>query len=280
LRPTAPGAEGNAWTAEERYAGLRLNEYAEAARRFVWNELADWYLEAAKGRLATDGPDRDVARAVLAHAFDQALRLLHPIVPFITEALWQRLPGRSPDELLVRSAWPVERDAASHDTTDERARDFDLVREAVSALRQLRADYNLPPAKLVDAVIVLGPGTTQNADALALEAGTIGRLTRSTVSVRSGAPEEAAAHALLARGASVVLPLAGLVDLDKECARLRGELAGLEKQLATLEQRLGNPGFVSRAPAHVVDAERRKLDEWKSRREQLSAKVQSLCGST
>jgi valyl-tRNA synthetase len=279
LRPTAPGAEGNVWRADERFAGLRLNEYAEAARRFVWNELADWYLEAAKGRLATVGPDRDVARTVLAHAFDQALRLLHPVVPFITEALWQRLPGRSPNDLLVRSSWPVERDAKSREQSDERAREFELVREAVSALRQLRADYNLPPAKMVDAVIVLGTGAAPNGDALATEAGTIGRLSRATIAVRRDAPSEAAAHVLLARGASVILPLAGLVDLDKECARLRSELTALEKQLTSLEQRLGNEGFVSRAPAHVVEADRRRLDEWKARREQLAAKVQSLCGS-
>ncbi|HEU5175316.1 MAG TPA: valine--tRNA ligase, partial [Gemmatimonadaceae bacterium] len=88
LRPTSPGPEGRGWMDSERNAGLRLNEYAESARRFVWNELADWYLESAKARLSTPGADRDVARAVLVHAFDRALRLLHPIVPFITEALW------------------------------------------------------------------------------------------------------------------------------------------------------------------------------------------------
>src|SRR5262249_53409552 len=91
---------------------LRLNEFAETARRFVWNELADWYLESLKGRLGTPngtpGADRDVARAVLVYAFDNALRLLHPIVPFITEALWQRLPKvNEPSSLLCTAAWPT-----------------------------------------------------------------------------------------------------------------------------------------------------------------------------
>ena len=95
------------WTLAERTMGMRLNDYAEAARRFVWNELADWYLEAIKARLAEGGDDREVARAVLAHAFDGALRLLHPIVPFVTEALWQRLPGRADDELLISARWPT-----------------------------------------------------------------------------------------------------------------------------------------------------------------------------
>src|SRR5207237_749820 len=89
LAPSTPAPsldDKRVWRPEERFNGLRLNEYAESARRFVWNELADWYVETAKGRLNTPGPDRDVARAVLVHCFDQALRLLHPIVPFGSDA--------------------------------------------------------------------------------------------------------------------------------------------------------------------------------------------------
>src|SRR6185503_2190159 len=84
LRPEAGGksAGAPAWKLDERFAGLRLNEFAEAARRFVWNELADWYLESVKGRLESPGADRETARAILVHAFDRALRLLHPVVPF------------------------------------------------------------------------------------------------------------------------------------------------------------------------------------------------------
>jgi valyl-tRNA synthetase len=277
IAPSTPGPEGNAWRPEERYAGLRLNELAEAARRFVWNELADWYLEAAKSRLQTPGEDREVARAVLAHCFDRALRLLHPIVPFITESLWQRLPGRDEGELLVRASWPRVRDDAAISATGERAREFELVREAVTSLRQLRADYGVQPGKFVDVVIAAEPDATSRG-VLVEEFPTIGRLARATLLERDATPGEAAAHALLSGGASLVLPLAGLVDLEKECARLRGELAGLEKQLGALEGRLANEGFVSRAPAHVVEAERKKLDEWRARRDQLTDKVRSLCG--
>ena len=276
LVPTAPGAEGRAWAPEERYAGLRLNELAEAARRFVWNELADWYLEAVKARLQAPGPDREVARAVLAHAFDRALRLLHPIVPFITEALWQRLPGRAEGELLVRARWPEVRAEATRAATERAAREFELVRDAVSAARQLRADYNLPPGKHLDVVLV--PGNDRASTVFADDAATVGRLARATVAVRTDAPTEAAAHALIAGGSSLVLPLAGLVDVDKERARLRGEIEGLDKQLASLEQRLSNEGFVSRAPAHVVEADRRRLAEWRARRGQLDEKVRALFG--
>ena len=281
LRPTGPGPEGAAWPPEQRFVGLRLNEYAEAARRFVWSELADWYLEAAKGRLQGAGDDREVARAVLAHTFDRALRLLHPIVPFITEALWQRLPGRAEGELLARASWPTT--SGDRGGLATRAAEFELLRLAVSELRTLRAEYNVPPGKPIDAVVVPGRGEVEGRrlDTRALfeaEAPTIARLARTTLRVQEDAPTEAAAHAVLPGGTSLVLPLAGLVDVAKECARLRGELASLEKQLGALEARLSNEGFTSRAPEQVVEAERRKRDEWRTRREQLASKVRQLCG--
>ena len=268
-RPTDRTGSEPRWREEEKYAGLRLNEYAEAARRFVWNELADWYLESTKGRLAAGGEDRETARAVLVHAFDRAMRLLHPIVPFITETLWQRLPGRAHGELLASAAWPAQEKLA------RRAEEFELVRAAVSALRQVRADYAVPPGKTVEAVLV--PVAAARA-VLEEEAGLIGRLTRSTATVAERAPEGAAAHALIAGGSSVVVPLGGLVDLEKECRRLRAELEALEKQLAALRGRLGNESFLARARPDVVEAERRKEQEWSARRDGLAEKVRGLCG--
>jgi valyl-tRNA synthetase len=269
LGPARPN--GNVWTMAERTMGLRLNDYAETARRFVWNELADWYLEAIKGRLASPGDDRDVARAVLVHAFDGALRLLHPIVPFVTEALWQRLPGRAADELLVTASWPQA--VGGH---ADGAAEFELVRDGVSALRQIRGEYNIPPGKQLNAVIVPTP------DARAVfeqETGLIGRLTKCTVTLATAAPTgEAAAHAVLADGSEVILPLAGTIDVAKECARLQQELAALEKQLTGLRQRLANDNFVSRAKPEIVEAERQKEREWSARREQLAGKVKTLCG--
>ncbi|HEX6051935.1 MAG TPA: valine--tRNA ligase [Gemmatimonadaceae bacterium] len=269
LGPARPQA--GHWTETERTAGLRLNDYAENARRFVWNELADWYLEAVKARLAEEGDDREVARAVLVHAFDGALRLLHPIVPFVTEALWQRLPGRADDELLIRAAWPRQRNDAG-----PAAAEFELVREAVSALRQLRGEYNINPGKVLAALVVPAPNARP---VFAAETALIGRLAKATVSLAEAAPGgEAAAHQLLADGSEVILPLAGTIDVAKECARLQQELAGLETQLSGLRQRLANERFVSRAKPEVVEAERQKEREWSARSEQLAAKVKTLCG--
>ncbi len=277
LVPTTPhdSPDGKIWTDAERYAGLKLNEYAEAARQFVWNELADWYLESLKGRLDQPGDDREVARAVLVYAFDRALRLLHPAVPFVTESLWQRLPGHVDGEFLVRAAWPTRRAG----TAPAGATEFEEIREAVLAVRQIRGDNNVAPGKMIEVVIVTkADGNGANA-LFESEAATVGRLTRGDVRVASAAPEGAAAHAVLAGGTEVVVPLAGLIDVEKECARLRGEVAELEKQIVSREGRLSNEKYVAKAPPQVVANDRAILAEMKAKADQLREKVRSLCGA-
>ncbi|HEX6808072.1 MAG TPA: class I tRNA ligase family protein, partial [Gemmatimonadaceae bacterium] len=269
LGPTRPARDGR-WTSGELYAGLRLSELVEAARRFAWNELADWYVETTKPRLG--GPDADVARAVLVHAFDAALRLLHPVVPFITETLWQAIAPHAADEFIARAAWPVRRTL-----DDAAAREFELVREAVGAIRQIRAEYNIAPGARVAALV--GGAQERAGRVLAEEASLIGHLTRADVSAGNGAGDGgAAANAVLSDGSHVRVPLAGAIDLGKECGRLRGELEQLATLRAGIEQRLGNERFVTRAKPEVVAGERRRLEELTMRAAQLTAKVETLCG--
>ncbi|HEV2017874.1 MAG TPA: valine--tRNA ligase [Gemmatimonadaceae bacterium] len=263
------------WRAEERYSGLRLSEFAEAARRFVWNDVADWYLETTKGRIGAQGADSEAARAVLTHVFDYALRLLHPIIPFITETLWQRLPSpvaADRCEFLAIAPWPLPHPVSKTETASI-AR-FDLVREAVSAVRQIRSDYGIPPGKSIDVAIQ----SRTNAGLFTDHARLIGQLARAAVKVGASPTDAAAAHSVLNDGSEVIVPLGGVVDLAKECGKLRGELGQLETQLQSLSTRLQNEGFTSRAPAAVVESERKKEHEWIKRREQLAAKVKALCG--
>jgi len=273
LGPSRP--TNGMWQTEERYSGLRLSEYAEAARRFVWNDVADWYLETTKGRIVADGADSEVARSVLTHCFDYALRLLHPIMPFITETLWQRLPSplaADRSEFLAIAPWPLPHPISRRET--ESIARFDLVRDAVGAVRQIRSDYAIPPGKSIDAVI----RSPANAGIFTDHARLIGQLARATVKVGASPPEAAAAHSVLTDGSEIIVPLGGVVDLAKECGKLRGELEQLETQLESLSKRLRNDGFTSRAPAAVVESERKKEDEWMKRREQLATKVKALCG--
>jgi valyl-tRNA synthetase len=277
LRPThpLPGVDQRGWRPEQRYQGMRLNEYAETARRFVWSELADWYVEAVKGRLGEAGDDGMAARAVLVHAFDSALRLLHPIVPFITEAIWQRLPSRPDGALLTQAAWPTV--AATGPAPAAAAAEFEVVMEAVSQLRQIRSDYAIPPARTLDATIVPADAGAR-ADVFEDERGVLERLARVSFTLAGHPPTGAVASAFLRDGTEVCLHLAGAIDVEHECARLRAELAELERQMGALEARLANEKFTSRAPAAVVQGERDKLVEWTARRRQLTEKVEALCG--
>ncbi len=250
-----PGPDGR-WADAQRDAGMRLSEYVEAARAFVWGDFADWYIEHCKGRLASDWDRHDTltARAVLVYVFDMALRLLHPVVPYVTEALWQRLPSRPDESVLARAAWPTRAEGrdATWPVRDEAAREYDRVREAVSALRQIRTDYGIGERVIVDAII---EPASADESVFTDEAAAIGRLTWSRVRVgRATPPDHAAATAVLSDGSTVAVPLAGVIDLAQECKRLQAELGPLESQLTKLRERLANPGFTTRAPAQVVEA--------------------------
>jgi valyl-tRNA synthetase len=272
LGPARP--EQGKWRPNERFIGLRLSEYAEAARRFVWNEVADWYLETSKTRIAGGGDDAEAARAVLTHTFDYALRLLHPIMPFITETLWQRLPlpvVSERCEFLAIAPWPIPTPLSREDKAA--VGEFDLVREAVGAVRQIRSDYSIPPGTSIDVNI----RSSRHSEVFNDSSSLIARLSRSNVSVDGQSPTGGAAHAVLTDGTELLVPLGGIVDLKKECGKLQSELDQLNKQLDSLSKRLENEGFTRRAPAHVVDSERKKKDEWLKRRDQLAEKVKAVC---
>jgi valyl-tRNA synthetase len=274
LGPSRPGASGH-WTASERTSGLRLDAYADAARRYVWNELADWYLEAAKSRLAAGGDDAEVVRAVLAHAFDGALRLLQPIIPFITETLWAQLPplaeGDRGAAFLATAAWPRARDGvrAQGDA-------FTLVQASVAAVRQLRADSGIAPGARVAVTIVPAADARDAAHALA---STIGALARADVTVADGAPTGASAQQVLAGGTEIVLPLEGVIDVGRECARLRDELAQKAKLLDGVRTRLANEGFTARAKPEVVEGARAQERDLAAQVAALTTKVEALCGA-
>ena len=189
-------------------------------------------------------------------------------MPFITEELWQKLPQTPPGAFLAQAAWPV---AGGEYAGDGAA--FDLVRESVQAIRQVRAEYNVNPGAWVDAVLV----ATNDAEALlGPQADTVGSLARAKVRVGAVNPGGAAAQVLLSGGIELVVPLAGMIDLDKEKQRLDTEIVQLDKQLTALQGRLSNDGFVAKAPAAVVETERAKAADWSSRLAQLRDKRAAL----
>ena len=269
----AQGAIREATASLEQF---RLDEAAKRCFDFVWKELADWYVEAVKPRLAPDvaSPSMSVAaaQAVLAYCFDLSLRLLHPVVPFITEELWRKLPGRKPDELLAAAAWPMARDALVDTAAEAR---FATVQELISAIRNIRAEYRVSPKAQVGVVVT---GRTPEArHAFDAELETITRLAQIRALRLDGRrASDAGAHAVLADGSDVFVALVGAIDVQQECRRLSGELTHIDQQLAGLTGKLTNEQFVARAPAEVVAKEREKERAWRDQRQALADKLKSL----
>jgi valyl-tRNA synthetase len=247
----------------------RVNDAAEVVYHFIWDDLADWYVEQVKPRLYGNEAGGDVARRVLHEAFATALALLHPTMPFITEELWQHLP--TTDDVLARAPWPT----ANTDWIDADAeRAFGLIQEVVGAVRTIRAEYRIPPGTSVQAWVQLGDDAGRAA--IDAERNTIERLAKVEGLTVGNAPDEVGAHAVLRDGSSVFVALGNAIDVEKECARLSKERDRLEQLVTGLTKKLANERFTSQAPAEVVARERAKGESWQEQRDALSAKLRSL----
>jgi valyl-tRNA synthetase len=240
------------------YEKFRLNEAASTVYHFIWSDLADWYLEQVKPRLHGTDPGGDVARAVLTRTFEVALQVLHPIMPFITEALWKRFPGRDPNASIMRSAWPVQSELAARYGLSAEA-DFASVQEVVTAIRTLRAEYGIEPGRQVRAWL-WDLGAAARAACLT-ERGMIQRLAKVGTLEFSEATNERGAYVTISNGGTVFVSLGDAIDLGRECDRLGKEEARLQRLVDAQRAKLDNDSFLSRAPAEVVERERRKSDE-------------------
>jgi len=248
---------------------FKLDEAAKRCYEFVWGELADWYVEAVKPRLAT--ASGDAAQAVLAHCFDTVLRLLHPVVPFITEELWQKLPGRKADELLATASWPTFRPELVDPDLDAA---FLRVKQAVEKIRIIRAEYKVPPRTRLRASIK--PRGRDRRSVFEAESETIKRLAQVEELTFDGGMKGPVAYAVFGDGSEVFVALEGAIDVRQECRRLSGDVTRLDRQLAALAAKLTNQDFVARAPADVVAREREKERAWQDQRRALADKLKVL----
>ena len=218
---------------------------------FIWDNYCDWYIELTKPRLNGDDPAaKEAAERVLLHVLHGILRLLHPFMPFLTEEIYQALPHTG--EALIVEAYPVYDPALAF---PGEAADFELVMEAIRAVRARRAEMNVPPSRKSHLIIA-----TDRPAAFELGQAYIRKLAYAeAVSVRTEAPEDTGGMVSVVTGnARMFMPMADLVDLEAERARLGKALANAEKGLQAQHAKLANPNFVSRAPEKVVNAEREK----------------------
>ncbi|HPF61894.1 MAG: valine--tRNA ligase [Gemmatimonadetes bacterium] len=258
--------------ATEHYERYRLNDAASTAYHFLWSDVADWYLEAVKPRLYGTAPGGEAARAVAAHVFELGLRLLHPVMPFITETLWLRLPQTANDGALLTTPWP---EATEPDGAAAAQREFAALQAVVAAVRALRAEYGVAPGRELPVLVTDASDAVRAA--LAAESETARRLAKlESIAVVSAAPAEPGGTVVLEDGTTVIVPLGDLVDLDRECARLGAEAERLDGLVAGQERKLANEQFTARAPAAVVEKEREKLESWRAQAAALREKRAAL----
>lgn len=255
----------------ERY---ELGVAAQKVYDFIWDSYCDWYIELTKTRLQGEDEDSKLrAQQVLCYVLTETLKLLHPFMPFITEEIWQALP-HSGDYLMLQQ-WPQHR--AELDFPEEE-KAMELIMDAIRGVRARRAEMNVPPSKKAQL-------TVSTLERAVFEQGIpfLKRLAYASDVTVEGVADAGNDDAMTAQGmvtvtthaARLFMPLAELVDLEKEKARIEKELKKNRAELDKLEAKLGNPGFVNKAPAHVVEAEQDRAEKLRA----LLAKLEESAAS-
>jgi valyl-tRNA synthetase len=270
---------------DEAMNAFRLNDAAQALYRFMWTDVCDWYIELAKPALhePAEGESSDLGRATrrrmaqgtLAHVLEHAMRLLHPLMPFITEEIWQTLPKPSgaPGSIMI-TMYPAGEDSLRAPPIE---RTMTRLMDVTVALRNLRAEYNIPSASPVSAQV--RSAVVEDRQELEEHVALIERLTRFKVAVvdtASPAPEGFCARAIVGGDLEIVVPLAGVVDIAAEKARLDKELTRVRKEAESLARKLGNASFVERAPADVVAKDRARLADEEAKVARLQSAIAAL----
>ena len=236
---------------------------------FIWESFCDWYIELVKPRLFDkENPTGKTAQYVLTYVLSNTMKLLHPFMPFITEEIWQHLPHEG--ESIMISKWPEYDEALNFPTEEE---NMTLIMDAVTAIRNRRAEMNVPPSKKAKVIIV-----TDKADVFKAGTAFFEKLASASEAVVQGdkAGIDDNAVNVVVHGAEIFLPLDELVDKEKELERLNNEKKKLESEIKRVEGKLNNPGFVNKAPEKVVNEERAKGEKYKEMLEKVLASIANL----
>ncbi len=286
--PAAPGApvtEAERWIltrlkqtlneVEQHFTTYRFDLLAQSLYEFTWNEFCDWFLELSKPALSgDDAPAAASTRHTLVVVLETVLRALHPIVPFITEEIWQSVApklGIKADGILQRP-WPNARDIPADEAATA---EIEWFKNVLSGIRRIRAEMNISPGKTIP--LMLADGDASDRARAAKFAAQISFLARVDAPqwIASGTDEPAAAAAVVG-SMRVLIPLAGLIDLSAEKTRLAKEITRIESEIKKCENKLGNANFVANAPAEVVAQERQRIADWNIQLTALREQTQKL----
>ena len=258
---------------DEHLRSYRLDLAAQALYEFIWNEYCDWYLEFSKSTVLTGSPEEQAAiRHTLLIVLETSLRMLHPIMPFITEEIWQRVKsplGISGDSIMMQPfPEPEDPDPAAEC-------DVEWLKEVIQGVRRVRSELNLPPGKLLD--IWLQAGSEEDRSRFTRFDEVLSHLGRIQSSMWVGEDADSAECAVALVGdLKILIPLKGLVDVEEELARLNKQLAREDADLKKSETKLGNKRFVENAPAAVVEQERQRLGTHRANVENLRSQIHQM----
>ena len=267
-------------TAQGVTANLEKFELGEAGRliyEFIWNEFCDWYIELAKARLydKENLRPRQTAQYVLGYVLEGTLRLLHPFMPFITEEIWQHIPHEGIS--IMVSQWPGnDEKALSQLINDGDEAAMTAIMESIKTIRALRLEVNAAPGKKSEVILNFTDESLRQVFADNEGYLTVLAAAEPVTMLAAGSEKPENAMTGVVNGVEIYLPLKGLIDVDKEAARLNKEMATLEKEVSRLEKKLGNQGFLAKAPAEVVAGEQEKLKGYQEKQAAVKERLSYL----
>jgi valyl-tRNA synthetase len=255
-------------------AALERYDFGEAGRQlyeFIWSEYCDWYIELAKLYLqGEDAAAKRTTQSVLVYVLDQSLRLLHPFMPFITEEIWQHIPHQG--QTITLAAYPEHQQRF---VDEQAAREMELLMDMIRSVRNIRAEMNVPQSRPV--AMIVKPANSETEALIRRGKAYIRRFCNPdslTIDQTAVTPEKSVTAVVT--GTELFLPLAGMIDVDAEIARLEKEWKHLDAEVERVEKKLSNQGFLAKAPADVVEAERTKGLDYAEKREKVQARLEEL----
>ncbi len=263
----------------ESLDNIRTNDAARTLYEFTWSDFCDWYIEAKKSDFyGEDEAARNAALSICAHVLSNILRLLHPLMPFITEEIWQHLTeniswkGEIEKGTIMFTSFP-KADAARIDTAYEER--FSMIKEIIVALRTIRSENNVPPDKKGTALII--PVTDDDGKWIKSQAALINSFVRlDKTDVSRDAAKPAFAGQAVVKGHELYISLEGLIDMNKEIERITKEIDRVKGFVASIEKKLSNEAFVAKAPASVIEIEKEKMANQKLNLEKLEQSLAAL----
>lgn len=264
-------AEKAALKVTESLEAFRYNDAAAAAYHFTWGTFCDWFIELVKPQFyADDGADKDECRKTAAWVMDQILKMLHPFMPFVTEELWGNL-SENRDSDLILATWPAYNDANVNEAASE---EMNWLITLITDIRAARSEMNVPAGAKIDMLVADATDGTKNA--LNAQMDVLKRLARlENVDTLDGDAPNGAISVVVGE-ATYYLPLADVIDIDAEKARLSKSLEKLEKEIKSVSGRLNNENFVSKAPAHVIAENKKGLEEAEQKADKIKQALERL----